>query len=174
MSTLPQLNPQQHQKLLLLSLLPLAHSHSTLTYPSLLAALDLPSPAALEQLLTTAIYADLLSATLDPANARVQVTSIAPLRDLPPAAIPQLLSVLDTWEARCVEALGELEEKARVVRREAVDREKQKRKVMRAQDVVKEQAVSGLGGKGKRGAGAMEVEEEERGGKFQGLGRRLG
>ncbi|KAF2273488.1 uncharacterized protein EI97DRAFT_383531 [Westerdykella ornata] len=176
MSTLPQLTPAQHQKLLLLSLLPLAHAHQTLTYPSLLTHLDLPSPAALEQLLTTAIYSGLLTATLDPANARVHVTAIAPLRDLPPAAIPQLQTVLDAWELRCVEALGELEEKARAVKRGAVRRERQRRKVERAQHVVMEAGTgsgSGSGAKGKRGLGAMEV-EEERGGKFAGMGRRLG
>ena len=87
---LPKLSAQQHQKLLLLSLLPLSRSHATLTYKHLLSALDLPTTRALEELITTAIYSGLITATLGPANSLVSVTSISPLRDLAPGSLPAL------------------------------------------------------------------------------------
>ncbi|KAH6642974.1 hypothetical protein C7974DRAFT_352028 [Boeremia exigua] len=132
---LPKLSAQQHQKLLLLSLLPLSHAHASLTYTHLLSALDLPSPRALEQLLTTAIYAGLLTATLDPAHSRVAVTSVAPLRDLAPGTLPGLQDTLAAWSARCDAALGALEAQVDAVKAGAVQREKLRRKKERAVEV---------------------------------------
>ncbi|PVH98342.1 hypothetical protein DM02DRAFT_615849 [Periconia macrospinosa] len=191
-STLPKLSAQQHQKLLLLSLLPLSHSHKTLTYPSLLAALDLPSTRSLEELITSAIYAGLLTATLDPAHSVVAVTSVAPLRDLAPGSLPAMQATLANWSARCDAALVDLEARIAEVRKAAVDREKTRRKKERVQEVVmasmeekggQKRSVSGLGeedamdidqegGSGrftrgaKRGPGGF-------GGAFGGIGRRL-
>ena len=125
---LPQLSAQQQQKLLLLSLLPLSSSHATLTYSSLMKALDLPTTRALEELITTAIYSGLLTATLDPAHSLVSVTSISPLRDLAPGSLPALQSTLQTWSQRCDAALADLEAQVAGVKKAAVDREKQRRK----------------------------------------------
>lgn len=177
---LPKLSAQQHQKLLLLSLLPLSHSHATLTYTRLLAALDLPTPRALEELVTTAIYAGLLTATLDPAHSLVSVTSIAPLRDLAPGSLPALHTTLTTWSARCDAALGELEAQVDKVKRDAVEREKLRRKKERAVEM-------GTEDKAKRSEkapdeDAMDIDQEGSGrptrgakrGAFGFGGRRLG
>ena len=145
---LPELSAQQHQKLLLLSLLPLSHSHATLTYTHLLHALDLPSPRALEELITSAIYAGLLTATLDPARSLVSVTSLAPLRDLAPGSLPALQQTLSTWSQRCSAALADLEAQAEKVKADAVQREKLRRKKERAVEVQ----LSDEKGAGKRGA----------------------
>ena len=197
--SLPALSAPQHQKLLLLSLLPLSRAHATLTYTHLLNALDLPTPRALEELLTTAIYAGLLTATLDPANSRVSVTSIAPLRDLAPGALPGLQATLAQWEERCGGALRELEEKVERVKAEAVEREKVRRKkehaLEGAEDKKRGSTAAGAAGAG-AGAGAggvagdedaMDIDQEGGSGRvtrgtkrgasgfgFGGAGRRLG
>lgn len=123
-SGLPQLSDAQARKLRLLSLLTIAaqsrsptesSSSSNLTYRSLSAALDLPSAIDLEQLVTEAIYQDLLTATLDPAAQTVIVTSVAPLRDLAPGSVPALIGTLDAWSSRCHTVLANLQEEIQKV-----------------------------------------------------------
>ncbi|KAH7391119.1 hypothetical protein DE146DRAFT_663553 [Phaeosphaeria sp. MPI-PUGE-AT-0046c] len=190
-SNLPKLSAQQHQKLLLLSLLPLSTSHATLTYKHLLAALDLPTVRALEELITTAIYSGLITATLDPAHSLISVTSVAPLRDLAPGSLPALQSTLQAWSQRCDSALVELEAQVEKVKQEAVDREKVRRKKERALEAVMqagdEKATGKRGLTGPGGDDAMDIDDEggssraTRGSKrgpsnfgFSGIGRRLG
>ncbi|CAI6339334.1 unnamed protein product [Periconia digitata] len=192
-SSLPKLSAQQHQKLLLLSLLPLSHSHETLTYTSLLAALDLPTTRSLEELITSAIYAGLLTATLDPAHSLVAVTSVAPLRDLAPGSLPAMQAALASWSNRCDAALLDLEARVAEVRKAAIDREKTRRKKERVQEVAmmsmeekggQKRSVSGLGdedimdidqesGSGRTFRGAKRGPGGSFGGTFSGLGRRL-
>jgi len=168
-------------------LLPLAHSHHTLTYQHLLLALDLPTTRALEELITTAIYAGLLTATLDPARALVSVTSISPLRDLAPGSLPALQSILQSWSKRCDSALADLEAQADKVKKEAVDRERLRRKKEQAiEAALHAEADKGTGKRGVTGMGgddAMDIDDENgtsRGTKglkrdgHVGLGRRLG
>ncbi|KAF2707266.1 hypothetical protein K504DRAFT_458705 [Pleomassaria siparia CBS 279.74] len=187
--SLPALSAPQQQKLLLLSLLPLSQSHSSLTYSSLMSALDLPTTRALEELITTAIYSGLITATLDPAHSLVSVTSISPLRDLAPGSLPSLKATLETWSERCNSALQELEEQVLAVKKAAVDREKQRRKKERALEVVMqsmEEKNSNKGGGG-RDDDMMDIDQEsgsgrvtrgqKKSGGFGGLsnmGRRLG
>lgn len=193
---LPKLSSQQHQKLLLLSLLPLASSHSTLTYQHLLSALDLPTTRALEELITTAIYSGLITATLDPAHSLVAVKSVAPLRDLAPGSLPALQNTLQAWSQRCGTALADLEAQAEKVRKEAVDREKMRRKKERALEAAMQaneekasakRGLLGIGGGGGGGDDAMEIDDEGGSGRqtrgtkrgpgafgFGGMGRRLG
>jgi COP9 signalosome complex subunit 7 len=195
-ASLPALSAPQHQKLLLLSLLPLSRAHATLTYTHLLGALDLPTTRALEELITTAIYAGLLTATLDPANSRVSVTSIAPLRDIAPGALPSLQATLAQWEDRCGGALRELEDKVERVKAEAVEREKVRRKkehaLEGAEDKKRGSTAAGVGaGVGVAVAGgdedAMDIDQEGGSGRvtrgtkrgasgfgFGSTGRRLG
>ncbi|KAJ4358334.1 uncharacterized protein N0V89_002916 [Didymosphaeria variabile] len=189
-SDLPKLSDKQHEKLLMLSLLPLARSHSTLTYPALMSALDLSTPRALEQLLTTAIYAGLLTATLDPAHSVVSVTSVAPLRDLAPGSLPALQATLANWSNRCGSALEDLELRVAEVRKAAVEREMLRRKKERALEVMLQLSEDkGKGGGQRRDEGyedMMDVDEQggsgrqtrgmKRGfaGGFSGLGKRLG
>jgi COP9 signalosome complex subunit 7 len=81
----------------------------------------------LEEVVIAAVYAGLLSATLDPARQAVQVSSVAPLRDLAPGAVPSMLSALTTWSHRCTETLSELENQINAVRAAALAREKERR-----------------------------------------------
>lgn len=108
---LPKLSGEQTLKLRLLSLLSLAATTKPLTYPTLLTALSLPSIADLESLVTTAIYASLISARLSPAATppTINVTAVAPLRDVRPQSLPKMVSVLTEWEGRCGEVVSDLE-----------------------------------------------------------------
>ncbi|CAE7218593.1 hypothetical protein P3342_013275 [Pyrenophora teres f. teres] len=163
-ANLPKLSAQQHQKLLLLSLLPLSHSHATLTYKHLMTALELPTPRALEELITTAIYSGLITATLDPAHSLVSVTSISPLRDLAPGSLPALQNTLSLWSERCGSALADLEAQVAKVKKEALDREKLRRKKERALEAAMQandeknngkRTVTGMGGDD-----AMDIDDE--------------
>ncbi|KAJ5125529.1 hypothetical protein N7526_007706 [Penicillium atrosanguineum] len=89
---LPKLSIEQTLKLRLLSLLSLSATVKPLTYQSLMTALSLSSTAELESLVTTAIYASLISARLSPATTppTVNVTSVAPLRDVRPQSLPKM------------------------------------------------------------------------------------
>lgn len=73
-------------------------------------ALSLQSAAALERVITLAIYSSLLSARLSPSSTppTVHITSVAPLRDLRPLSLPNLLNILDTWSTRCDDVITSL------------------------------------------------------------------
>jgi COP9 signalosome complex subunit 7 len=190
-SNLPKLSANQHQKLLLLSLLPLSRSHTTLTYKHLMTALELPTTRALEELITTAIYSGLINATLDPAHSLVSVTSISPLRDLAPGSLPALQSTLQSWSQRCDSALADLEAQVEKVKKEALVREKLRRKKERAFEAAMQASdEKNTGKRGLQSAGgddAMDIDDEggsgraTRGSKrgpggfgFSNMGRRLG
>lgn len=116
---LPSLTPAQTHKLRQLSLLTLASpflpvkdlTTDLLTYTSLITALGLSSAHELETLVTAAIYAGLLTARLSPTSnpPRVQITSVAPVRDLRPQSLPAILQILQTWEGRCSSTVADLE-----------------------------------------------------------------
>ncbi|KAJ5983382.1 hypothetical protein N7481_005481 [Penicillium waksmanii] len=131
---LPKLSSEQSLKLRLLSLLSLAASAESLTYSALMNALSFSSTAELESLVTTAIYANLISARLSPATTppNVNVTAVAPLRDVQPQALPKMISLLTEWEARCGEVVSDLEAeiarvKSNATARHAKDQAYQKR-----------------------------------------------
>tara|TARA_R110002003_G_scaffold228_14_gene16695 strand:- start:11961 stop:12446 length:486 start_codon:yes stop_codon:yes gene_type:complete len=161
-----------------------------LTYNHLLTSLDLPTTRALEELITTAIYTGLITATLDPAQSRISVTSIAPLRDLAPGSLPALQSTLAAWSQRCDAALADLEKQAEKVKKEAVDREKVRRKGDRALEAAMQAHEEKSSGKRAMGLGsddAMDIDDDggssrtTRGSKRGpggfgnlGMGRRLG
>lgn len=52
---------------------------------------------------------------------------MAPLRDVPPASIPQIVATLREWEGRCDETLAELEGQIRKIREDATRRAKEER-----------------------------------------------
>ncbi|GLI76480.1 hypothetical protein PoHVEF18_004753 [Penicillium ochrochloron] len=108
---LPKLSAEQTLKLRLLSLLTLATTTKPLTYQTLMNSLSLPTTADLESLVTTAIYANLISARLSPASTppTINVTSVAPLRDVQPQSLPQMVTLLTEWESRCGEVVTDLE-----------------------------------------------------------------
>ncbi|KAH7321362.1 hypothetical protein B0I35DRAFT_408320 [Stachybotrys elegans] len=124
---LPALSDAQAAKLRQLSLLSLASDRSNLTYQALQKSLDVTSTRQVEDLVISAIYAGLLHATLDPARQTVEVTSIAPLRDLTPGSIPTMVSALQNWEKRCTSTLGDIETQIQSIRAAAAARESEKR-----------------------------------------------
>ncbi|TKA63320.1 hypothetical protein B0A49_09092 [Cryomyces minteri] len=126
----PRLTPPQELKLRLLSLLTLAARNSptspTLTYDHLKHALDLPSARKLEDLVISAIYRDLLTATLDTRRRTVSVSSVAPLRDVSPGALPVMQDELAAWSSRCEGALEQLEKQIFAIKQQAAMRSRKK------------------------------------------------
>lgn len=122
---LPKLNEAQTLKLRQLSLLSLAKTPSALGYENLLEALSLETARELEDLVISAIYAGLVSGTLDPYHQLVSVSSVAPLRDLPPNSIPSMLNTLSAWSSRCVSTLQDLESQILRIKAEALQRHKE-------------------------------------------------
>ena len=182
---LPKLSNVQEQKLRQLTLISLSTSPSTLTYPHLLSELSLPTTRALEDLVISSIYAGLLTAKLDTLSQRVDVSSVAPLRDLKPGSVPRMVSVLEDWDLRCVCVLGEIEGQVREIKRKA--QEQRRRETEHEKAVAKKMGESedGKGKLGKRGGGEeaddMDIDEggrrlrgAKRGNFLGGLGKRLG
>ncbi|KAF4994598.1 hypothetical protein FGRMN_5713 [Fusarium graminum] len=124
---LPALAEAQATKLRQLSLLSLARNRQNLSYTALQDALDLPGSREIETLVISAVYAGLLHATLDPARATVQVSSVAPLRDLAPGAIPDMATALKTWADRCTTTLSGLELQIKEIRTTAATRQREQR-----------------------------------------------
>lgn len=120
--TLPALNEQQTLKLRQLSLLTLARDPHNLSYAALQSALGLPDARAVEELVISAVYADLLAAQLDPRNQIVLVSSVSPLRDLAPNSIPSMLSSLQAWSSRCTSTLADLEAQIAAIKADAAAR----------------------------------------------------
>ncbi|CZS99152.1 related to ACOB protein [Rhynchosporium agropyri] len=124
-TSLPPLNPAQMLKLRQLSLLTLAKNQADLTYANLLSHLGLETLREVEDLVISAIYAGLVSATLDPYHQLVAVTSVSPLRDLQPDSIPAMLSTLNEWSTRCVSTLADLEKQIAGIKAEAMKRHRE-------------------------------------------------
>ncbi|RXG50124.1 hypothetical protein VDGE_00980 [Verticillium dahliae] len=122
--SLPDLSESQALKLRQLSLLTLARDRTNLAYPRLQSALSLPDTRALEALVTSAIYAGLIQATLDPARQHVHVTALAPLRDLAPDSIPALSDALRAWSDRCAATLHDIDAETAAIRAEAARRQR--------------------------------------------------
>jgi len=129
---LAPLTDAQTTKLRQLTLLSLASTPTPLTYANLLSAFSLASASSLESLITSAIYANLLTARLSPTSTppTVHITSVAPLRDLRPLSLPSLLSVLSVWNERCDDVIASLSTqidtiKADAARRKAVAKKQQ-------------------------------------------------
>jgi COP9 signalosome complex subunit 7 len=112
---LPKLLPAQHQKLLLLSLLPLARNNRPLSYSKLQQSLSLSNVEALESLVTSAIYAELVDGALDPSSQIVHVDSVAPLRDLQPGSVPTLVDTFQAWSTQCGSMLEDIQKDINLV-----------------------------------------------------------
>ena len=180
-TNLPQLNDNQTRKLKLLSLISLlsnpanpavASTKENLSYGFLQKELEMPSQADLEKLLTSALSSGLITGHLDPLHKLVAVTSVAPLRDLPPGSAVQLVSVLGEWEDRCDSTLKELDAQMQAVRDNAHKRGERER--ARKAAFEKEVGEEGEGGDddaskklrakrkepGGRGGDAMDLDDE--------------
>ena len=121
---LPQLTPAQYTKLRELSLLSYVRYPHNLTYPKLMELLLIKTIPELEEVVMTAIYNGLLHGRLDPHGQRVAVTSVAPLRDVPPSDIASLQDILQEWSERCTSTLGDLERQIQGIKEDAVKRKK--------------------------------------------------
>lgn len=131
------------------------------SYASLVKSLSLPSAATLESLVTSCIYAGLLTARLSPASTppSVHIQSVAPLRDLRPQSLPAILQILSTWSARCDSVVSDLDDHIASIKNSA--RERASLAQMR-QDVVDAAVMSkdsdegdkkgGRGARGQRGS----------------------
>jgi COP9 signalosome complex subunit 7 len=124
---LPPLNAAQELKLQQLSLLTLAQNPTNLTYENLMRELGITSTRDLENLVISAIYAGLLSGTLDPHHQRVSISSISPLRDVSPSSIPSLITTLKEWSYRCHSTLSTLESQIAKIRADAARRHKEEK-----------------------------------------------
>jgi COP9 signalosome complex subunit 7 len=96
-----------------------------LSYANLLMSLGLETARELEDLVISAIYAGLVCGTLDPYNKTVLVSSVSPLRDLPPNSIPSMLSTLNAWSTRCSSSLLDLERQIASIKADALKRHKE-------------------------------------------------
>lgn len=147
---LPRLNDTQILKLRLLSLLSYAaEKNGDLSYTSLCRRLDLSSTVDLEHLVTTAIYSNLLTATLNPAEQVVLITSVAPLRDLAPGSVKTMLADLAAWSGRCDAVLADLEAEIAKVKTEAAKKAAQDAKLQSKIEIMQEKTEKS----GKKGGG---------------------
>lgn len=121
---LPPLNQAQHNKLRELSLLTYAKFPHNLTYDKLMELLLIKDVAELEEVVMNAIYNGLIHGRLDPHGQRVNITSVAPLRDVSKTDIPTLQETLKEWSDRCTSTLSDLEKQIALVKAEAVARKK--------------------------------------------------
>ncbi|OJJ49334.1 hypothetical protein ASPZODRAFT_129772 [Penicilliopsis zonata CBS 506.65] len=158
---LPQLNQQQTLKLRLLSLLTLSATLKTLSYSSLMAALSITDRSELETLVTTAIYSSLITARLSPASTppTVNVTAVAPLRDVNVHSLPTMISVLAHWETRCNDVIRDVEAEIKSITAKAQKRQADER--ARAQQLEKALASSSSEGGG--GGGGVPLAQRKGG-----------
>lgn len=123
---------------------------STLSYQSLCTRLDLASSVELEQLITTALYSDLIAGTLNPAAQTIVITSVAPLRDLAPGSVQSMIAELAAWSGRCDAMLVSLEAEIKKVKVESEKRAKQEARAERQFKSVTEYGEK-VGGSAKTG-----------------------
>lgn len=158
-ASLPSLTDSQTHKLRLLTLVTLVSTSTpkatdSLSYSTLQSRLGLTSTQAIEQLVTDAIYADLLVATLDPAHQTVRVSSVAPIRDIAPGSVAGMLAELSRWSTSCDTVLAGLSADMDNVRARA--RERARRDLRRHREVdaaagVAEDMAKGVGTSGEVG-----------------------
>lgn len=114
-----------------------------------MTALSTPTKAELESLVTTAIYASLITARLSPASnpPSVNVTAVAPLRDVQPQSLPKMIANLSEWESRCGEVVSDLEAEIARIKSDAAKRAAR----AQAHNEALEQAVKRKQSAGKKG-----------------------
>ena len=159
-STLPTLNDKQLEKLRQLSLITIASRGARhLTYPSLLAELELPSIRALEDLVISAIYASLLDAKLDTKAQRIDVVSTAG-RDVAPKDIAEMVTILEAWSRQCEGVLSDLDAQITKVQAEAKQQRDERVEYERALKERREaEAQGGMYEEGKLGKGKRVISE---------------
>ncbi|PGH11625.1 hypothetical protein AJ79_04765 [Helicocarpus griseus UAMH5409] len=148
---LPPLSEAQSEKLRLLSLLSLSTTHNPFTYPIAMTSLSLPTHAALESLVTKAIYSSLINARISPTTTPpvIHVTSTAPLRDVRPQTISAMINVLTEWQGRCGDVVNGIE--AEIAKIKANAEKRRTKEKDRARRV--ERSLGGWDGEDGEGAG---------------------
>ena len=148
---LPSLNEQQALKLRQLSLLTLAKNPLNLSYETLQTALGLNDARALEDLVISAIYADLITAQLDPHNQVVHISSVSPLRDLAPNSIPAMLASLQEWSDRCTTTLAGLEAQIAAIKDTAAQKHSEKKAwASKTEELIEDEKSSDKGAHGRQ------------------------
>ena len=118
------MNPKQLEKLQQLSLITIASRGTQyLTYPTLLAELELPSIRALEDLVISAVYAELLEAKLDTKAQLVEVSSTAG-RDVAPDDVGEMVAMLQAWSRQCEGVLADIDVQMKTVQAESLQQKK--------------------------------------------------
>ncbi|KAL4977556.1 CSN complex subunit 7 [Aspergillus desertorum] len=160
---LPRLSEEQARKLRLLTLLSLASTIKPLTYEALMTSLSLSAPSELESLVTTAIYSSLITAGLSPATSppTVNVTSVAPLRDVKPTSLPTMISTLTAWESRCGSVISDIEaEIAKIRANSAQRRQKEHARAVAIKKTIEKWNADG----GEQGQGSLHGQGQDQGG----------
>lgn len=146
------MNEAQHAKLRELSLLTYAKFPHNLTYDNLMELLLVKTVPELEEVVMTAIYNNLIHGRLDPHGQRVCVTSVAPLRDVPPSDTENLKDILKEWSDRCTSTLSDLERQIQLIKTESYNRRKQQDEWDEFYDeLLREGEGKKRGGEGKKG-----------------------
>ncbi|KAK2865352.1 hypothetical protein FQN49_003664 [Arthroderma sp. PD_2] len=154
---LPALSEPQALKLRLLSLLTLSTTHNPLTYPIVMESLSLKNHMELESLVTKAIYLSLISARLSPTTTppTINVTSIAPLRDVRLQSVDGMISVLAEWQGRCQEVVEGIESEINTIKADAA----RKRAMEKDRAYRFEKSVGGWNGDQDEGDGGSSSKE---------------
>lgn len=108
------------------------------------------------------IYAGLVAGTLDPYHQTVNLSSVSPLRDLPPNSIPSMINTLQAWSSRCTNTLASLE--AQIASIKAASLKRQKADAEWA--AIVEKLVDGKSPEGKKEAGKAAFESSTGGTSF--------
>lgn len=118
----------------------------------------------------------------------MDVSSVAPLRDLRPGSVPQMIAVLEDWDSRCVGVLAQIEgqvvevrRKAQDVRRRELENEKAVEKAMEGESEKGKGKSAGKRGArevvdrdGPGGEGGDEMDVDEAGGRGTKRGMKRG
>lgn len=108
----PALSATMKTKLRHLTVATLATKHKYLAYSSLLEQLDMENTRQLENLLISAIYANVIHGKLDQQNSRLEVDWTIG-RDIQPADLDNILSTVDAWCGACAGMLQTIQTQAK-------------------------------------------------------------
>lgn len=107
-SALPSLTPIMVKKLRHLTLIAVSSKCKYVPYKTLMEELDMDNLRDLENLLISAVYADVIRGRLDQQNSRLEVHWTAG-RDLRPEDITGIIDTLESWCSSCQSTLGGIE-----------------------------------------------------------------
>jgi COP9 signalosome complex subunit 7 len=121
----------------------------------LITFLVLENASELENLVITAIYAGLLTGTLDPYHQHVCISSTSSLRDVSVSSIPSLIMTLHEWSSRCSSTLSDLEEQITSIKSDSVRRKREEKEWAAKVDKLIDGEKESKGPASKKGEGAV-------------------